>query len=77
MALTLEELQAKRSALLAEIGEAEQSVTHGNKSVTMRSVAELERALNILDRQIAESETGSAGRKRVRRRLAYSVGKGL
>lgn len=58
--MTVEELQTKRDALISEIAKANESLSSPSGSVTKRSVSELQKALAILDAEIART-SASAG----------------
>lgn len=49
---TVEELEAQRAKLVAKIG-AVKRAAHGDSDVTMRSIAEYEAALKLIDEQIS------------------------
>lgn len=53
--MTTEELQTKRDALVGRIADAVKSITTGDKSVTYSDIAGMEKALSILDGEIAAS----------------------
>lgn len=53
--MTLAELQTKRDALVGRIADAVKSITTGDKSVTYADIAGMEKALSILDGEIASS----------------------
>lgn len=53
MALTLEQLQAQRDAILTKMG-GPQSVTEGDRSVTHRPQADLAAALSRVEAEIAK-----------------------
>jgi len=58
--MTVEELQAKRDALLAEIAKANQKIESGAGSITKRSMDELQKALAIIDSEIQKASAGSS-----------------
>lgn len=62
MALTIEQLNAKREALVARIADAVKSTTSGDKSVTYADIDGMERALSILDGEIAASSSTRTSR---------------
>lgn len=51
--MTLAELQAKRETLVARIADAVKRTAMGDRSVEYAPVEEMERALQILDNEIA------------------------
>ena len=53
---TLAELQARREALTAARSSGVARVSYDGKSVDYRSVAEIDRAIEALDREIAAAE---------------------
>lgn len=63
MATELETLQAQKVALKKAMRSGALNVKHGEKSVTYRSLAEMEKALNGIEDEIAELE--GKPRKRV------------
>jgi hypothetical protein len=74
MPATLEELGAQRDGLLRAKRSGVLTIRHGEKTVTYRSVAEIDKALADLNDEIAE--VGGTPRRR-RRVLAFQVSKGL
>ena len=70
--MTLEQLKAQREALLAARFSAALTIRAGDKWLTYKSDAELQSALDDLEREIAKAE----GRPRARRIRIYA-GKGL
>lgn len=68
----LSELQARREALRSQRASGVARVSYDGKSVDYRSVAEIDRALEALDREIAVAE----GRRLVRH-IRVTTGKGL
>lgn len=54
------ELLAKRDALLSTIANSVQAMQSGDKSITFQGIAQMEKALGIIDREIAKL-TGSSG----------------
>lgn len=58
--MTSEQLQAKREALIAEIASATQSVQSGDRSVTKRSVADLERALALINSELERASSSDS-----------------
>ena len=69
---TLAELQARREALTAARSSGVARVSYDGKTVDYRSVAEIDRAIEALDREIAAAEG-----RRVIRHLRVTTGKGL
>jgi hypothetical protein len=69
---TLAELQARREALTAARSSGVARVSYDGKTVDYRSVAEIDRAIEALDREIATTEG-----RRVIRHLRVTTGKGL
>lgn len=69
---TLAELQARRESLTAARSSGVARVSYDGKTVDYRSVAEIERAIEALDREIAAAEG-----RRVIRHLRVSTSKGL
>ncbi len=59
MALSESELNAKRDALLSSIARSTRQVASGDKSVTFQSIDEMQKALSVLDAEIAKV-TGTA-----------------
>ncbi len=53
---TLTELQTRREALLASRSSGVARVTYDGKTVEYRSLAEIDRAIEALDREIAAAE---------------------
>jgi hypothetical protein len=53
--MTTAELQTKRDALVGRIADAVKSITTGDKSVTYADIAGMEKALAILDGELASS----------------------
>jgi hypothetical protein len=64
MALTLEQLETKRDALVLAISSGELSVRFESRQVQYRSIEEMQRALAFLEGQI-EKLTGTAIGQRV------------
>lgn len=60
--MTIEELQTKRSELVAKIADAVKSTSFGDRSVTYADIDAMERSLAILDREIATSGTSRTSR---------------
>lgn len=69
---TITDLRARRDALTAQRASGVARVSYDGKSVDYRSVAEIDRALEALDREIATAE----GRRMVRQVRVTTV-KGL
>ena len=68
---TLSDLRARRDALSAQRSSGVARVSYDGKSVDYRSLAEIDRALEALDREFAASE----GRRMVRQvRIATTKG---
>ena len=59
---TITELRARRDALAAQRSSGVARVSYDGKTVDYRSVAEIDRAIEVLDRDIATAE----GRKIIR-----------
>lgn len=53
MALTIEQLNVKRDALVNRIADAVKSIETGDKSITYADITGMEKALTILDGEIA------------------------
>lgn len=69
---TLSELQSRREALTAARSSGVARVSYDGKTVDYRSVAEIDRAIEALDREIATAEG-----RRVIRHLRVTTDKGL
>jgi hypothetical protein len=69
---TITELRARRDALSAQRASGVARVSYDGKTVDYRSVAEIDRALEVLDREIASAE----GRRMVRQ-VRVTTAKGL
>jgi len=69
---TLTELQTRREALLASRSSGVARVTYDGKTVEYRSLAEIDRAIEALEREIAAAK----GRRTVRH-LRVTTDKGL
>ncbi len=69
---TLAELQTRREALAASRASGVARVSYDGKTVEYRSLAEIDRAIDVLDREIATLE----GRK-VIRQVRVTTSKGL
>jgi len=69
---TLSDLRARRDALSAQRSSGVARVSYDGKTVDYRSVAEIDRALEALDREIAAAE----GRRMVRQ-VRVTTSKGL
>ena len=69
---TISDLRARRDALSAQRSSGVARVSYDGKTVDYRSVAEIDRALEALDREIAAAE----GRRMVRQ-VRVTTSKGL
>ena len=69
---TASDLQARREALLAQRASGVARVSYDGKTVEYRSVAEIDRALEGLDREIAAAEG-----RRIVRQVRVTTAKGL
>ena len=69
---TIAELQARREALTAARSSGVARVSYDGKTVEYRSIAEIDRAIEALDREIAAVEG-----RRVIRHLRVATDKGL
>ena len=69
---TITELQARREALLASRASGVARVSYDGKTVEYRSLAEIDRAIELLDREIAAAEG-----RRIVRHLRVTTSKGL
>ena len=69
---TLAELQARKDALTAARSSGVARVSYDGKTVEYRSIAEIDRAIEALDREIATAEG-----RRVIRHLRVTTDKGL
>ena len=69
---TIADLRARRDALSAQRSSGVARVSYDGKTVDYRSVAEIDRAIEVLDREIAALE----GRRMVRQ-VRISTSKGL
>jgi hypothetical protein len=69
---TVSELQLRREALTAARSSGVARVSYDGKSVDYRSLAEIDRAIEALDREIAAAEG-----RRVIRHLRVTTDKGL
>ena len=69
---TISDLRARRDALSAQRSSGVARVSYDGKSVEYRSIAEIDRALETLDREIAAAE----GRRMVRQ-VRVTTTKGL
>lgn len=69
---TIAELQARREALTAARSSGVARVSYDGKTVEYRSIAEIDRAIEALDREIAAAEG-----RRVIRHLRVTTDKGL
>ena len=68
---TLTELRARREALAAQRASGVARVSYDGKTVDYRSVAEIDRAIEALDREIAAAEG-----RRIVRQVRVTIGKG-
>ena len=69
---TLAELQTRRDALAASRASGVARVSYDGKTVEYRSLAEIDRAIDVLDREIATLEG-----RRVIRQVRVTTTKGL
>ncbi len=69
---TLAELQTRREALAASRSSGVARVSYDGKTVEYRSLAEIDRAIDVLDREIATLEG-----RRVIRQVRVTTSKGL
>ena len=69
---TIAELRARREALAAQRSSGIARVSYDGKTVDYRSVAEIERAIEALDREIAAAEG-----RRIVRQVRVTTSKGL
>ena len=69
---TITDLRARRDALSAQRASGVARVSYDGKTVDYRSVAEIDRAIEVLDREIAAAE----GRKLIRQ-VRVTATKGL
>jgi len=69
---TLAELQTRREALAASRASGVARVSYDGKTVEYRSLAEIDRAIDVLDREIATLEG-----RRVIRQIRVTTSKGL
>ncbi|MBK5927376.1 phage head-tail joining protein [Rhodobaculum claviforme] len=69
---TLTDLRARREALLAQRSSGVARVSYDGKTVEYRSLAEIDRALEALDREIAAAEG-----RRIVRQVRVTTAKGL
>ncbi|WP_209426719.1 hypothetical protein [Pararhodobacter sp. SW119] len=66
------ELRARRAALAAQRSSGVARVSYDGKTVEYRSIAEIDRALEALDREIASAEG-----RRIVRQVRVTTAKGL
>ena len=69
---TIAEMKGRRDALTAQRSSGVARVSYDGKSVEYRSVAEIDRALEALDREIAVAEG-----RRIVRQVRVTTAKGL
>ena len=69
---TITELRARRDALLAQRSSGIARVSYDGKTVEYRSLAEIDRALEALEREIAAAEG-----RRIVRQVRVTTSKGL
>lgn len=69
---TITELRARRDALAAQRSSGVARVSYDGKSVDYRSLAEIDRAIDVLDREIAAAEG-----RRIIRQVRVIATKGL
>ena len=69
---TLSDLQSRREALLAARSSGVARVTYDGKTVEYRSLAEIDRAIEAIEREIAAAEG-----RRILRHLRVTTDKGL
>ena len=69
---TITELRARREALTAQRSSGVARVSYDCKTVDYRSVAEIDRAIETLDREIAAAEG-----RRIVRQVCVTTAKGL
>ncbi len=69
---TLSDLRARREALTAQRASGVARVSYDGKTVEYRSLAEIDRAVEALDREIAAAEG-----RRIVRHLRVTTSKGL
>lgn len=69
---TIAELKARREALLAQRSSGVARVSYDGKTVEYRSLAEIDRALEALEREIAAAEG-----RRIVRQVRVTTAKGL
>ena len=60
--MTASELQIKRDKLVAKIADAVASVASGDKQVSFASIEQMQKALAILDGEIAKASGGTSVR---------------
>lgn len=69
---TIAELKSRREALLAQRSSGVARVSYDGKTVEYRSLAEIDRAIEALDREIAAAEG-----RRIVRQVRMTTSKGL
>jgi hypothetical protein len=62
MALTAEQLQTKRDALISQIAQATESLRKGDKAITYQSIEQMRLALSVLDGEISRVTGAAVGR---------------
>lgn len=60
--MTLSELQAKREALVSRMADSVKRVTFGERSTEYGTVDEMQKALQVLDTEIATASGSTRGR---------------
>ena len=69
---TIAELKSRREALAASRSSGVARVSYDGKTIDYRSVAEIDRAIEVLDREIATAEG-----RRIVRQVRVTTAKGL
>jgi hypothetical protein len=72
MALTLEQLQAKRDSLISDIALARSEMSDGDKTTRWQAVDQMEKALARIDSEISSVTTTSTRPRQIR--MATSKG---
>lgn len=62
MALTTEQLQAKRDALVNRIADGVKAQAIGDKSITFADIDQMQKALAVLDSEIANTSSSRTNR---------------